>query len=86
MAPYDTGPKFYGWAQRLSDVLRQIHGLTAVQLSVGGTHTEDWSNLHDEHGASLLRELSLHPKFVLLGLSLGNEGPGIYETANVSES
>ena len=86
MAPYDTGPKFYGWAQRLSDVLRQIHGLTAVQLSVGGTHTEDWSNPHDEHGASLLRELSLHPKFVLLGLSLGNEGPGIYETANVSES
>lgn len=86
MAPYDTGPKFYGWAQRLSDVLSQIHGLTATQLSVGGTSTEDWSNPDNEHGASLRTELGLNPKFVLLGLSLGNEDPGIYETANVSES
>ena len=44
VAPHNTGSKFYGWAQRLAQVLSLTHGLTLNQLSVSGSGTNQWTD------------------------------------------
>ena len=73
MAPHDTGPQFYGWAQRLAEFLREIHGLTVNQLGESGTNAEDWTNPNHSNFLELMNALDAGPRFLLIGLSLDNE-------------